>query len=65
MNVEQLLELLVCPKCHGKLSEQAASAGAEPSGLACPACALVYALHDGLPNMLIGEALPLRTGTET
>ena len=46
-----LIELLVCPKCHGQLKRNV-----EPEGLACEACQLFYAFEDGLPNMLIDEA---------
>jgi len=49
----ELIELLVCPKCHGALKRVA-----EPEGLACEACALFYAFEEGLPNMLIDEAKP-------
>jgi uncharacterized protein len=66
MNTEQLLELLVCPKCHGKLSavqpkELKAGEREVTTGLLCQACSLVYALNDGLPNMLISEAQSLPT----
>lgn len=62
MKPEELVELIVCPKCHAKLS--AVQAGAA-TGLACESCQLLYALEDGLPNMLISEARawPLGNGT--
>jgi uncharacterized protein len=50
---ESLLELLACPKCHGSLHRVSA-----PEGLGCAACALFYAIDDGLPNMLIDDAKP-------
>ena len=58
MRTEELLDLLACPKCHAKLRAVSAS---DPEkgpmqGLVCDACKLLYALEDGLPNMLIGEA---------
>lgn len=46
-----LIDLLACPKCHGKLA-----AVESPEGLACEACGLLYAVEDGLPNMLVEEA---------
>jgi uncharacterized protein YbaR (Trm112 family) len=57
VNIEELVELIVCPKCHAKLS--AVPTGADATGLSCQSCQLVYALEDGLPNMLISEARPL------
>lgn len=47
----ELLEILVCPRCHGPLrvSEEAAS-------LDCDACSLRYSVVDGIPVMLIDEA---------
>lgn len=61
MQVEQLLELLVCPKCRSKLhavelSTTNARTGSADQGLLCEACKLVYAIDDGLPNMLVNEA---------
>ncbi|MET0389570.1 MAG: Trm112 family protein [Polyangiales bacterium] len=55
MNIEQLVDLVVCPKCRAKLSAVAVSGAAE-QGLACGKCELLFALEDGLPNMLISEA---------
>ena len=61
MQVEQLLELLVCPKCRSKLravdlSTTNVRTGGAEQGLLCEACQLLYAIDDGLPNMLVGEA---------
>jgi uncharacterized protein YbaR (Trm112 family) len=50
---QSLLELLACPKCHGKLARIDS-----PDGFACAPCALFYAMDDGLPNMLIEDATP-------
>lgn len=49
-----LLELLVCPKCKGKLDHRA-----EPEALVCQADRLVYEVRDGVPILLIDEAKPL------
>jgi len=49
----ELLKLLVCPQCHGRLR---LISGSGPEGLACEHCLLLYAIEDGLPNMLIDEA---------
>ena len=50
----QLLAILVCPKCKGKLEYREAE-----SSLICHACKLRYAIRDGIPIMLIDEATPL------
>jgi uncharacterized protein YbaR (Trm112 family) len=52
---DELLEILVCPKCHGDLEYRQEPAEA----LVCHACRLVYAVEDDIPIMLIDEAKPL------
>ena len=54
MKVEELLDLIACPKCHGKL--HTAEAPDLKTGLLCDTCKLLFAYEDGLPNMLISEA---------
>jgi uncharacterized protein YbaR (Trm112 family) len=56
VSVEELIDLLVCPKCHHKLRAAPPSPASASSGLVCQDCKLFYALDDGLPNMLISEA---------
>lgn len=51
----ELLDILVCPKCKGDLEYRADP----PESLVCHACALVYAVDDGIPVMLVDEAKPL------
>ena len=51
---EQLLEILVCPKCKGDLDYRP-----DESTLVCPACRLRYPVRDDIPIMLIDEATPL------
>lgn len=41
--------LLVCPRCHGELADEAAA-------LRCDACRLRYAVRDGIPVLLVEEA---------
>ncbi|HEX3035572.1 MAG TPA: Trm112 family protein [Thermodesulfobacteriota bacterium] len=50
----KLLEILACPKCKGdiRLSE-------DESGLICDRCKLLYPIKDGIPIMLIDEAISL------
>lgn len=54
---ERLLEILVCPKCHGKLL-------LEGERLVCQECGLRYPIRDGIPVMLIEEAEPPAAPTE-
>jgi uncharacterized protein YbaR (Trm112 family) len=51
----ELLEILVCPACKGELDYHAEP----PETLTCRGCRLVYAVVDGIPVMLIEEAMPL------
>jgi uncharacterized protein YbaR (Trm112 family) len=56
MKTNELLSLLACPQCLGKL--EAVPGEAEPEGFACRGCGLVYPVRDGIPVMLEDEALP-------
>jgi len=51
---KNLLDVLVCPKCRGKieLSE-------EENGIVCEKCRLVYPVTKDIPVMLIDSATPL------
>ena len=46
-----LMEVLVCPQCHGTLQEDAAN-----SKLRCEKCGLAFPVEDGIPIMLVEEA---------
>lgn len=50
---EELLEILVCPKCKGDLEHVTDEEG---EALLCHACRLRYEVDDGIPVMLIDEA---------
>lgn len=50
----KLLDILVCPKCRGKLTPQEA-----PPALLCDHCRLAYPIREGIPVLLIDEAAPL------
>jgi hypothetical protein len=50
----KLLEILVCPRCHGDLEYRT-----EASELVCHACRLRYEVRDDIPIMLVDEAKPL------
>lgn len=56
---KELLEILACPKCKGdiKLTEKSTIHGED--GLICEKCRLLYPIKDGIPVMLIGEAIEL------
>ncbi len=51
---QELLDILACPKCKAtvKLTR-------DSRGLVCEACELVYEIREGIPVMLIDEAVPL------
>lgn len=51
---QQLLDILVCPKCKGPLDYREADAQ-----LICQADRLGFPIRDGIPIMLIDEAVPL------
>ena len=51
---QQLLEILVCPKCKGDLEYRDAE-----QTLICHTCRLRYPIRDEIPIMLIDEATPL------
>jgi len=56
---EKLLEILACPQCKG-------SVVLAPGGdfLVCSACAVQYPVRDGIPVMLVDEAVPLTQARE-
>ena len=49
---EGLLEIMQCPNCTGRLEEDAAA-----SQLVCVECAYRYRVDDGIPVMLVDEAI--------
>jgi hypothetical protein len=51
---EELLEILVCPKCKGEIH-----LNDKKNGLVCEVCRLVYEIKEDIPIMLIDEAKPL------
>lgn len=52
----RLLEILVCPKCRGKIY-----LNKEENGLICDACSLLYEIKDDIPIMLIDKAVDLNS----
>lgn len=51
----ELLELLVCPRSKAPLEYYAGP----PEVLVCRESKLVYSVQDGIPIMLVDEAMPL------
>ena len=49
---QELLEILACPKCHTRIQFT------EPDRLYCANCKVRYPVIDGIPVMLIEEAIP-------
>jgi uncharacterized protein len=50
----ELIELLACPKCRGKLALRP-----DESAFLCARCKLAYPVIDEIPNFIIEEAKPL------
>ena len=50
----ELIQILACPKCKGKLDLLQ-----DQQAFACQACRLSYAIQDEIPNFIIEEAQPL------
>ena len=53
----ELIEILACPKCKGKLELR--QEGATVTAFLCRACRLAYPVVDEIPNFIIEEAKPL------
>lgn len=52
----ELLEIVRCPKCMGRVAERKTASG---PGLACDACRLLYPIVDDVPQFIVEEARPL------
>jgi uncharacterized protein YbaR (Trm112 family) len=55
-----LLEILVCPACHGALRVDDPAAE-----LVCTGCGLAYPVRDDIPVLLVDEARPPETTAPT
>lgn len=53
---KELLDILACPKCKGDIHLNESE-----NGLICNHCRLLYEIRDGIPVMLIDEAVPVET----
>lgn len=55
MNLDpHLRSIIVCPQCHGQLTDQASPTGQDE--LACAPCALAFPVTDDIPVLLLDEA---------
>ncbi len=52
---KELLDILVCPKCHSELEYRN-----QPESLVCRACKLVFPVREDIPVMLLDEAMELK-----
>ena len=50
----KLLEILVCPICKGPLMRRT-----NESDLVCKPCRIAFPIQDGIPVMLVDEAIAL------
>lgn len=50
----ELISILVCPKCKGKLIINDAK-----DGLICNSCSVQYEIRDDIPIMLVDAAQPI------
>lgn len=56
---QELLEILACPKCKKPVREEPPAAGEDVQAwLVCTVCGLRYPVREGIPIMLIDEAVP-------
>ncbi len=51
---QELLDILACPKCKTPVTLTD-----DRRGLLCEKCSVVYEIREGIPVMLIDEAVPL------
>lgn len=51
---QELLDILVCPKCKGTIYLNESK-----DGLICDNCKLIYEIRDDIPIMLVDEAKPI------
>ncbi|MFQ5352912.1 MAG: Trm112 family protein [Candidatus Binatia bacterium] len=54
---DELLDLLVCPRCHGRLR-----LSGDQTWLDCEACRLRFPVEDDIPVMLVEKAQPMNVG---
>jgi len=52
---KQLLSILVCPACHGRLEYKP-----DKNRLICPVCRVAYPVADDVPVLLVDQAVTLK-----
>lgn len=52
----ELLEIVVCPACHGPLTPEPSADAATALRCTAEGCGLVYPVRDGIPVLLVDEA---------
>jgi uncharacterized protein YbaR (Trm112 family) len=52
----ELLDILACPRCRAAVELVSKSSGEQ--GLVCGPCGVVYPIQEGIPVMLVDEAVP-------
>ncbi len=57
---EDLLKMLVCPKCKGDIKLDRLK-----SGLVCNKCRLIYEIKNGIPIMIVEKAAKLQAIDKT
>lgn len=55
----ELLEKLVCPKCHNQLEYKTNNDPNEGDWLICHVCHQKYTVVDDIPNLVIDDAQPV------
>ena len=63
INTEELLRILACPHCLGDLA--ALEKNGQTAAFACAKCDKVYPVRDGIPIMLVEEAVTRETWDKT
>jgi uncharacterized protein YbaR (Trm112 family) len=56
---ERLLAILVCPACRGEVRPDG-----QHERLECEGCGRAYPVRDGIPVMLVEEAIPKAGGED-
>ena len=55
----ELLEILACPRCKGRLLLEPAA-----TGLSCVKCRVTYPITDDIPVMIFEETVPWTPGAD-
>ncbi|TDR32991.1 Trm112 family protein [Hydromonas duriensis] len=64
MSSNTWLNALRCPKCKGELIQQKANQDKGATGLLCETDGLLFPIRDGMPILLIEQAISANNMTE-